>query len=471
MKINIGYEFNSSAKTLDPSKIEDIYQSNLIENLYSRIIEYDTKGNLTCVLCKKFWIEKSTIVFEFRNDIKTIDGIVISADDAKLSYQRLINSKTNTHGNFSNFIDIENSNSISTVGNILRIEVLKPHYVQFVLPLLASMDFSIITSKAIDEEKKLGYLELRNTSGPYYLKQDDESGKLILHANLHHPFYSKSMAQEINIVPVVYGHGIDDFLDDKIDVLDVTYYPSLPQYERLFNQKIKKFNAHKTLLINVFLINFSLRANKKFTSEQLFYAGSIVSDICKGFKKYGYGFQDVFEFFQSTGTGHLNESQIEHLKKLRLVDKKINFTTPIELGVSQIVFEKMKKAFEQYPEIKVRSFPIDPASMPAEERPDMYLQTTDSSFNEDISLMSYNFSMGYFGTSKIEGDNWIKDFSDLPNKEDRVKKLQNFQLNLLEKPIIMPIGASPYWAIAREDLELNFAENFPGSSWWKIRKK
>jgi hypothetical protein len=38
-------------------------------------------------------------------------------------------------------------------------------------------------------------------------------------------------------------------------------------------------------------------------------------------------------------------------------------------------------------------------------------------------------------------------------------------------PVIYPIGANPYWAVCNEDLELNFSKYFPGSAWWKIRRK
>lgn len=103
--------------------------------------------------------------------------------------------------------------------------------------------------------------------------------------------------------------------------------------------------------------------------------------------------------------------------------------------------------------------------------PDIFMQVTDSSFNEDITLLGYNFSQEYFGLSKHEGKAWLKDFIEILNKEDRIKKLQDFQFEILKKPYMYPIGASPYWAISNNDLDLNYSKNFPGSSWWRIRKK
>ena len=62
-----------------------------------------------------------------------------------------------------------------------------------------------------------------------------------------------------------------------------------------------------------------------------------------------------------------------------------------------------------------------------------------------------------------------------PVKKKKIKReikiLQNLFFEMLSTPSIYPVGASPYWAIASDDLELNFPKLFPGSHWWKIRKK
>jgi hypothetical protein len=471
MNIRIGYEFYSSAKVLDPAKITDIYQSNLIENFYSRILEYNTSGELVCVLCQKFWIEDKIIYFEFKPNLKTIDGLPITAIDAEKSFKRLIKKSTNTHGNLSSFIDVEDNSTITSLDNILKIKLLKSQYSQFLLPLLASMDFSVISSKAIDNEDKNGYLDLKNTTGPYYLLKDNDEGNLLLTSNKFHPLYSKEMPQQIQIVPVEYGEGVDQFLNNKIDVLDVTYYPGMPQYEKLFSQNIKKFNTHKTYPINVFMLNFTPQAINEFSQEQIFYVGKIISNAYLNFKKYGYGFKQNEEFFQFIGTGKLEARDLDKIKNLRLVKDKLVFHKPIVLGVLKSSYERVHKALESYSAIQVKPFDEDPSFLPLEKRPHAFIQTTDSSFNEDISLVSYNFSMGYFGYSSEESKIWVDKFINTPDRKDRIFQLKELHLQILEKGYIYPIGSSPYWAISNEELELNFSESFPGSTWWKIRKK
>lgn len=471
MNLRIGYELYQPVRTIDPAKIVDIYQSNLIENLYSRIVEFDTNGDLICVLCKKFWIDKNYIYFQFHDNLKTLDGNTITAQDAEFSLKRLIKLKSNTHGNIGTFIDVNDANSISSKENILALKLIKSHYSQFVIPLLASMDFSIIPEKSVKNDKDGEYLDLKNTSGPYYLNEAKQDRSLELLANQNSPLYSHEMFKRLTIVPVVYGEGIDAFLESKIDMLDITYYPGYPQYEKLFSQKIKKFSSHKTILMNIFLLNISPNATKKFSSTQIFHAAKIISDTYLSFKKYGYGMERTIEFFQANGTGLLSKEQKDDLEKKRNSEEKIEFKEKVTLGVEKDSYERIKEALKDKQEIEVRSYSEFPGLLPLSERPDIFMQVTDSSFNEDISLLGYNFSQEYFGLTKNDGEKWLSGFIEISNKEDRIKKLQEFQFEFLNKPYIYPIGVSPYWAISNDDLVLNYAENFPGSSWWKIRKK
>jgi hypothetical protein len=131
----------------------------------------------------------------------------------------------------------------------------------------------------------------------------------------------------------------------------------------------------------------------------------------------------------------------------------------------------VKLAFKEELNINVISFEEDPAFLPKEQQPDIFIQTTDSSFTEDFNLLSYNLITENFGLSKDEGHEWLEKYINIQEKKDRILKLKELQLNFLKKPYLYPIGVSPYWAISRSDIELNFPTLFPGSHWWKIRIK
>lgn len=471
MDLKIGYEFNTSIEDLDPANIIDIYQSNLIENLYSRIIEYDANDQLVCVLCTSFWVDKDKLIFEFRNDLLSSRGIKISAIDAKFSLERLIKLNTNTHGNLNNFIDINNNKTIAVEENKLIITLRENHYSQFLIPLFASMDFSIIPSSSVENHAGEMRLDLKNTSGPYFLDSIDSEGNFILKSNNGSPLFSTEMFKELKIVKIRYGEGIDSFLEGKIDLLDITYYPGLPQYEKLFEQKSKNFSSHKTILMNMLLLSFTPKAVSSFTQDQLFYAAKIIENMYLAFKRYGYGLEKSIEFFQSNGAGLFNQNQIAVIKSLRDKLSKPKFEKKIIFGVQDDAFERVTNALRNHSEILVKSYDEYPGALPLNDRPDIFMIVTDSSFNEDISLLGYNISQEIFGFSKADGDKWLNEFINIPKKEERVLKLQRFQFEILQKPFIYPIGVSPYWAIANDDLELNFPKSFPGSSWWKVRKK
>lgn len=68
--IRISFKNYYSIKEVDPADIKSIYQSNLIENLYSRLVEFDENNLIKCTLCKNFEIKDNQIIFNIRDDLK-----------------------------------------------------------------------------------------------------------------------------------------------------------------------------------------------------------------------------------------------------------------------------------------------------------------------------------------------------------------------------------------------------------------
>lgn len=471
MKVKIGYHYFESVQNLDPARIDTIYQSNLIENIFSRIVEYDNSGQLLCTLCKKMWVEKETIYFEFKDNLQTIDGFKISAEDAEKSLKRIIALDSNTHGNLRNFIEVDangNTDSISSTENLLKIETRKSAYPQFVLPLLASMDFSVVPYHATQDNKY--HIDFRNTSGPYYVEKDDSKGNILLRANPFHPLYNEYMPQEIQLVSLEYETGVDAFLSEKVDVLDTTYYSYASEFEKLFAQKSVKFNASQTIPLGIALVVFSSSAIKKYSQAERFYFARTIGDAFIKLKRYQWGMKPAFEFFQSNGAGHLSDSQIKEIKLLRDLKPEKN-NNKIQFGVWEKAFDSYKTVLADHPEIQVESFKENPSFIEPSKRPEAYVFLTDSSFNEDISLLSYSFSTERLSLSKIDANKWLAEYFLIEQKAKRIEKLRDFQMDLLKSPAIYPIGSMPYFAISREDIELNFPKLFAGSPWWMIRRK
>lgn len=463
--IRIGYSYFESIKTIDPANINTIYQANLIENLYSRLVDIDNNGQLTCSLCNKFWIEDKKIYFQIRSDIKTLSGHNIDSQDVLLSFSRLLKLNSNTHGNLYHFI--ENESDISIKDDLFIINVKKSHYTQFIIPLLTSMDFSIIPRNALNKNNEI--ISFSETTGAYYLKSDSKDGHLVLEANRYAPQYNKNILKTIFIIPTSNQEAIEKFQKNLIDMIDVTVYPRTQFYESFITKNLNDLSLFKTLPMNLLYLGISQEAQKKFKPEVLFRACKTISKIYLNFKTYGYGFTETVEFFQQGGNGHLSEIEINDLKKTREFESVKGIEQKVTLGIYKSSYLKVKEAFKDHPEILIKSFDEDPAFIAAEKQPDIFIQTTDSTFVEDLSMISYNITSGSFGLSKDEGVKWVEDYISTVDKVERISKLKILQMNFLKKPSLYPIGVSPYWAIAKKNIELNFPTIFPGSHWWKIR--
>lgn len=463
--LKIAYSYFEEVKDLDPKNIKDIYQANLIENLYMRLFEYDNGGNLICNLCTSYEVKNNSIYFKIRNDLKTVDNYHITAQDVELSLKRLINTRSNTHGELKYFIDDENS--VYSEDDFLIIKTKKPEYIQFILPILTSMDYSIIPTRSLDTDGKI--IDYRNTSGPYYVKEENDN-QIVLAANPNHINFDEEMPQTINIIRVMNHDAIEKFKNNEVDVIDVTMYPRSNLYRKLFEDKSVEFTSFKTLPMNLLYLGISPLARSKFSKEELYYACKVIREKYVKFDTFGLGHTDAYQFFQGSGNGQVEESDLGKLISIR--NKEIIYSNKekIKLGVLDRSYEKVKNSFSDQEIVEIVSFENDPAFLDSKDQPDLFLQTTDASFTEDINVISYNLNSGNFGLNKAESEKWLVEYLNQGNKETRIEMIKKLQKDFLSKPVMCPLVISPYWAIGKKELKLNFPTQFPGSHWWKIRK-
>jgi hypothetical protein len=77
------------------------------------------------VLCEKFWVEEDKLFIKFKDSLLTSHGEKLGALDAQASFRRLLKLDNNTHGNLSNYIDAQNSDSLSVEGNTLIFKIIR----------------------------------------------------------------------------------------------------------------------------------------------------------------------------------------------------------------------------------------------------------------------------------------------------------------------------------------------------------
>lgn len=464
--IRLGYSFFGSINEIDPIEIQSIYQSNIIENLFSRLIEHDNAGQIVCSLCSSFYIDKNTIYFQFDNHSSTIDGHLIGAPDAKVSLERIATSQTNTHGSLRYYLDNSSRHPIEVNNGQLSIKVSRSEWVPFVLSLLTSMDFSIIPQGSLDPTTNK-IIDYRNTSGYYYVSSSDDHGHLRLSINSNHANYQDRMIDEIQFVPIKSGEAQTAFANDSIDIIDPTYYAYSTDVEKILNA-VPNANVHKTVQIGLTSLVFSKTAMSKSTNMARLTAAIAIKKWFFERTDKIFGAQETDQYFQSFGQGFITSEQKKFLHEMSTQAK--NSSHKFVLGLT----EKYRQWAEsyQFPNfIEVRFYKSYPGFLPDKERPDIYLVTADSSFDEDISSLSYLFSQGIFAHGKDDGALWIQEYMNLSTREQRIERLRDLHFEVLKSVKVYPLISRPYVAIARPSFEMNFPKIYAGSPMWKVWKR
>lgn len=462
--LKLGYSFFGSIHEIDPSHIQSIYQSNIIENLFSRLIEYDNVGQIICGLCSSFKVNGNTIQFAFNSTSKTIDGYIVDAQSAKVSLERIIRSETNTHGSLKFFLDATSESPVEVTDNQLLIKVAKPEWTQFVINLLASMDFSIIPKESLDSKKEK-IINYKNTSGLYYVDFSDDKGHIRLRANLYHKNFNSKMPLQIQFVPILPGTAFSAFRNQEIDMIDPTYYAYKEDINQILSS-LENARVHQTLNIGLTNLVFTSRAMTRSTIEERLAVASIIKNVFLNKAAAIYGAEITDQFFQSFGQGFLTSEQHQTLRnRIETISHSSKYV--FVLGLTEIYRKWISQ--EDLPDyITLKFFKQSPGFLPESEKPDVYIRSGDSSFDEDISALSYLFSMGTFSLNKNDGTKWIQNYMDVPSKKDRIELLRALHYEMLYTVKVFPIISRPYIAISNEKWDFDFPKIYAGTPLWKV---
>ena len=170
--LDIAFPSTDRIEDYDPSKIHWDYQYILLESIYSPLIELsNTNGEPFSAVARIFYWRGQKFYLVIRDDLKTIDGHPITAEDVMLSFKRLMILSRNTHGDFKSLVcpEVELKSvfddcpRMEIEGNTL---ILTPRYrSDLLVGMLSSIDFAIIPRKSFDPVS-LKITDYRNTSGP-----------------------------------------------------------------------------------------------------------------------------------------------------------------------------------------------------------------------------------------------------------------------------------------------------------------
>jgi hypothetical protein len=470
--INVAYSFIWPGQNLDPAKISNTSQYNLILNLFGTLVSHNERGQLVADIPESFYSEGNTVIFKFGQKSITRKGHVVTAQDAELSLKRLIMMGKSGHGDIRRFLCPQKTlnsiqdecEGIQSDGNLLKLTVVKKHYLPLLISALESSDYSIIPSVSLPTEKE-SQIGLEETSGPYYLSSVTPAGEWVLSANKGHYLFDSKMPQVVKLVPTDFSESVESFKNGKVDLIPTTM-PLNNKAEPLLESTETDF--HETLPIKVSILRFSPRAIENFTPDQRRFVGMIVGkDYFKHIPEFRA--QVTHQFLQSVSAGALTESEIKENFLDSEPSPRPKFDNPIKLEVSDANLNIVREEYKDYPEIQIVPRGPNPLSLPVENRPDIYMVVSDSAWSEDIGFLSYNFANKTFYIPNFNSDQWMEDFLDTESREERNHKVKSLQLKILKLAPFVPYAVSSYHALARKPWKLNQSTIDAGTRFWRIR--
>ena len=480
--LRVAFLGSGGADSYDPAKIHFTNEYIFLESIYSPLVELsDDKGTPVSSVAREYYWEGSDLHFVIRDDLETIDGHKIDVKDVVVSLKRLLILSENTHGDFKKLVcpDIElktleqDCPRMVVKENVLILKLAA--YRDFLIPMLASIDFAIIPRTSIDT-KTLKIIDYRNTSGPYYVEKDEGAGKITLKANPKHFHFNEKMAGEVVLVPT-HGMGRDQIIDGynggTFDHITTVHGLSLEELERV---DTSESNIHRTIPIKTEIAFITDKGKKRIPPERRL---AFAKSLQKSFHDYYRGkdgYKVIEQFFLPLGNQKFSQEEENLLERAFAEVAMEQSGEGIRLGI----FKSHPKVLQEYegvsktymPDLEVVQAKGIPAfsRLPDEEIPDYLLVVTDSGFQEDISLLTYTVSLGALGLSAEEGKAWLADYMDMEDKRERLAKLKQMHLKSLTEGLMIPLASAPCLAVARRPWTPRLSQLFANNPLWKVRR-
>lgn len=155
---------SADATSLDPTKFNDSFSENVIEQIFDRLLVKTPDGNLENGLAES--VERpddKTIVIKLKNDVKFSNGDPLTVEDVIFSLKRVIESEQ--YGYILKSIDVNNLRKVDDT--TIEIKLTVPD--STILKALAHPAASIVSKKDV-EEKKDKFGENPIGTGPFVIE-------------------------------------------------------------------------------------------------------------------------------------------------------------------------------------------------------------------------------------------------------------------------------------------------------------
>lgn len=481
--LRIAFPAQVSVHMYEPTAIHFAHEYLLLENLYSPLVETDPKGgSLLPGVATSFNWQGDELILTIRSGMKTQSGNDITASDVVFSLKRLLVLSGNTHGNFKDLVCPEAElksidqpcDGIELRGDKVVLRAGKRK--SFLLPMLATLDFAIIPQSSVDP-LTLKIQDFSETSGPYYVTKDSDSGEIELRLNQNHFHAKKDIPQHVVLVPVArkeFNSALKAFDQGRADHV-MSYSGSRPEDLIRYADGHSDTDLHITMKIQNVILVFTDRGRRELSVEYRRYIGLKTKAAFEKAYVEAPGYERSDEYFPALADGGLSKESQLTVKKV-FVDASKNEQKSFRLGFLKSggldPWEKPVK--ELLPQADIYFETKIPAMTKYEnqnDEPHAFICTIDSGFSEDISLISYSMNAGVFGLTPDDRVAWLSHYMELPEKVQRIAALRQLHFDSLVKADLVPLVVSPYVALTRKPWKMNLSELYANNPLWLIKQQ
>ena len=460
---------------LDPASIQLDYEYTLIEHLYSPLIEINKNNELVAGIAERFeWIGNEAHL-TIRENFKLPDGTSLTPDDVVTTIKRQIILDKNLHGKITSLLCPDQTlKSLEDECQSIKINKNKvifilPKKIPFLFRLLASIDYAIIP-KSVINPKSLDIIGHKVTTGPYIL-DSISSSKIILRANTTHYNYSSEAPQKIEFI-VPNEKSTIMFSNNKLDVITTDDYTTEP-HELIDYAKDHDVNLHQTYKIKLNLLMFTKKGKNEIPLERRRKIGKIIRSA---FEKELQGndiTQKAYQFFPPTGESALKNNQEEKIIEIyNNVDTKNEQGTGVTLLVSSKRIEYFKNVLGLLlPDLIIDSFKGVPSPYDETGKSGhMFIGHTDTGFFEQIGLLNYSVTFGFFDIKQNQITKWLDTYMSQEDKQTRLEMLNELHFNSLKNAHVVPLYNTAYVALSSKEWSINFSPFYSNTQLWRLRK-
>lgn len=469
--------FKKELEHMDPQKIKLVYEALLIQNLYSTLITIDKNNQLQGSMAGGInW--DGTAYRLYIRPYSLPSGKVIGAKDAYYSLLRLMVVDKQSHGSLKNLIcpddrllSLNDScKGLSWNEDELRVQPIKSNYKHWVIYLLAAIDHSIIPFDQLDFEHpdKL-HLNLKETTGLYYLDTPLTADVALLKRNPNHFDAKDGQFGTLEFIQGISEKSIHDLKENKID-----FITTIGQFNQSSLESVKTpLVIHSTEPFLLYAFDFTNKTMKTMEQDERLALGQFLREKMSNSSLAKNTIPDI-QFFPNGSEGRLLPAEEKVLaQEIKTAREKIDLSKKIySVMVYGSVTPMFNEIFKNVKNIKLVPYlkGVMPWEIPKDEQPDVYFYGTDSTFLEDLSMISYFFQTRTFGTPDF-GKKWIQEYIDTEDKVERLDKLRKLHFKILREGRTIPLFFKPYIAVSRVPVEINFSKYLDWNIFADVRAK